>query len=409
MVEVVISILVLASVVVIFPNMVAGFKFPVWISRLGAGYLHKRGSDQSREVSARPDTRVLNCRVRPTRQKKDSCSFDAFSVEICGFIHAPCDGHRAAVSVSITDITDGVGKAQPVHSRLKQWQKQDSPVFAYNADLGKFPNADNTLSDWMSVAQIGLDWLAFPVEGKRELQFKVSIVSGESSDELACAECTFSYENAAFGYMDLGENIQRAKTLAVALAFAVSAADKKLYDCEVALIKEWARTHIGISQASNSAKRKLEKALNETVRFFRDGNQLDSHDICKEIAEIASVAERYDILELCLRVAQANGTAAAEELALLKRLASWLEVDMNRFRTMMEKILPVSMHEVEDAEVILGVSSDMSEEKTREHLNREYRKWNARVTSSDPEIQSQADYMLKFIAQARSEYIAQDI
>jgi hypothetical protein len=88
-------------------------------------------------------------------------------------------------------------------------------------------------------------------------------------------------------------------------------------------------------------------------------------------------------------------------MALLKNLADWLEVDTNRFREMVEKILPVGMHEARDQEVILGVSADMSKEKTRKQLNKEYNKWNSRVTNPDPEIQHQADQMLKLIAEAR--------
>jgi len=104
-------------------------------------------------------------------------------------------------------------------------------------------------------------------------------------------------------------------------------------------------------------------------------------------------------------VAQADGVATLEELALLKSLAGWLEVDINRFRAMVDKILPVDIHESEDAEAILGVTSDMGKDETRDHLNKEYRKWNARVTNPNPEIQTQADQMLKFIAEARSQYV----
>jgi len=333
------------------------FKFPA---------LCKPSSDQRGRAYAQPDLRALNCRVQQTKQAKDNCDFDAFTVEICGSIHTSGGTNRAGVHISITDVTDGLAEAQPVHSRFKQWQINDSPVFDYNADLGKLPDTGSTLTDWMSVAKINLDWLMFPRKGKRNLQFNVSIVSSESGEEFACAKCTFSYDNAAVGYMDLQENIHRAKTLAVALAFAVSAADNKLYDCEVELIKKWARDNVGVSRASNGAKRKLEKALDK----------------------------------------KANGIAAAEEIALLKKLAGWLEVDMNRFRTLMEKILPASMHEIQDVEVTLGVTSDMGKEEICQRLNKEYRKWNARVTSCDPEVQTQADYMLKFIAEARCEYIA---
>jgi hypothetical protein len=110
-------------------------------------------------------------------------------------------------------------------------------------------------------------------------------------------------------------------------------------------------------------------------------------------------------LNLCLYVAQANSSVTQEELTVLKELANWLEIDMDKFREMVEKVLPVDMHEVLDVETILGVTSDMNKEKARQQLNKEYSKWSARVTSSDPEIQSQADQMLKLIAEARSQYV----
>jgi tellurite resistance protein len=314
--------------------------------------------------------------------------------------------HHTKVQIIITDITGEVHDAKPVHSRVKQWQLQDSLTFCYNADLGKIPKQVTTLTEWTSVAQLHLDWLMFPYKGQRNLQYTTSILSHLSDQELASATCTFSYENPEFGYIDLQENIQRTKTLGVALAFAVSAADRKLYDCEVDLIKNWARNNLDISQASDKARHKLEKALKKTVAFFSEGNQLDNYQICKEIVEIVPPAERYEILDLCLHVAQANGVATAEEIDLLKNLAVWLEVDMNRFREMVEKILPVGMHEAKDQEVILGVSADMSKEITRQQLNKEYNKWNSRVTNPDPEIQSQADQMLKLIAEARSECVS---
>jgi len=377
--------------------------------------LWEEGPNQIAEPSAEPNPNVLNCRVQLTGQE------DAFTVEICGSIHAPSDMHYTIVRISIADITDGIPQAKPVHSRVKEWQIQDSPAFTYNGELGRLPNQVTTLSDWISVARLNIDWMIFPRKGERKLQFSTSILSRWNGQELACATSTFTYENPAFGYIDLQENSRRTKTLTVALAFAVSAADNKLFDCEVELIKNWARKNIGVSanargkrhpaeslksaQKSNNTKHELDKALDEAVRFFRGGNQLDTCKICKEIVEIAPLADRYDILDLCLHVAQADGVAAALELALLKNLASWLEVDTNKFREMMGKILPAGMHEVKDVEVILGVTSHMGKDQTRKRLNKEYSKWNARVTNTDSEIQTQADDMLKLIAETRSEYI----
>jgi len=366
----------------------------------------KAASSQQAYNSADGNAEGLNCRVQLTKQQDKGAVVDAFIVQICGSIRAPSNTHRAVVRVLIADVTDGMAAVRLVHSRVEQWQMQDSPAFCYETDLGKIPNTAIILSDWMIVARVRLDWLMFPRKGKRNLQFTTSILFGQSGEELARGAYTIAYENSEFGYIDLQENTQQARTLTVALAFAVSAADNKLYNCEVELIKNWARGNIDFSKLSNRAERKLEKALNKTIGFFRDGNQLDIYKICKRIVELAPITVRYDILDLCLRVARANGIVTTEELGLLKNLANWLEVDMDRFREMMGKILPVSMHQVKDLEFVLGVNSDMSKNETLQRLSKEYRKWNARVTNSDPQIRKQADNMLEFIAKARSECVA---
>ena len=394
----------------------------------GSAMPQEANLDQIAEQSAAPNMQILNCRVRLTKQKKDTSVCDAFAVEICGSIHNTCPQTQidTILKISITDITDSVhqlhnknrlsprhilksqvtqDKAMPVHSNIKEWQQQNSPVFCYKTDLGKLPNEITILPDWMVAARIRLDWLTFPRRGNRNLQFNVSVLSRNSGGELACARCTFIHDNADYGYIDLHENTQRAKILTVALAFAVSAADKKLYNCEIELIKNWVRENLDTAGSSDKVRHNFDKALKKTINFFQNGNQLNIRKICREIVEIAPVANRYDILELCLYVAQAKSFAAAEELALLKDLAKWLEVDMERFHEMTERILPVNIHKVKDMEVILGVNPDMSSEKTRRHLNKLFCKWNSRVTNSDPAIQSQADQMLKLIAEARNQYI----
>ena len=45
---------------------------------------------------------------------------------------------------------------------------------------------------------------------------------------------------------------------------------------------------------------------------------------------------------------------------------------------------------------------DMDKEYARKCLSREYRKWNARVTSADPEVHDQAAGMLELIAKVRT-------
>jgi len=393
----------------VFRDLGNQLRMPGQFDKIKSWLLHQAEPDRSEESSPPIDMRVLNCRIQWTKLEEENNVYDAFSLEICGTIHAPNDMCDTTLQISILDVTDGASDAKVVQSRLRQWSSQDGPdpsAFCYRARLGKLPHRVTTLSDWADIAQIRFDWLLFPRKGKRQLQFSTSIMSADNNQELARTQCEFVCENPAYGYMNLQENIERTNILAVALAFATSAADNKLYDCEVELIKNWARDNILENSASDKDERKLDKALEKTIAFFRGGNKLDTYKICDEIVGIAPVAQRYDILELCLYVAQSKGSATAEELTFLKNMADWLEVDADRFRIMMEKVLPVDMHEVRDVEAILGITSDMSKERVRKHLNKEYSKWNSRVTNADPDIQTQADQMLKLIAEAKSQYTA---
>ena len=358
------------------------------------------------------DLEDLNSRIVISKQNVSDNSdktlqieADILNVEICGKIHAPGDFHKADLIISALDITEGAKKTKPVNATFKKWQLNDSSEFCYESELGKLPSKETVLSEWTSIAQLRTDWLSFPRRGRRILQFDISIISAQSKQEIAFSQCIFEYENSSFGYIDLKENIERAKTLTVALAFSVSASDGKLYDCEIDMIKNWARENLDKSHESENEKRKLERALNETVTFFSDGNKLNVYNICMEIHDIVPIGRRYDILDLCLKVAKAKGTVGSEELQMLKDIVNWIEVDNEKFRAMMDKTIPIDMIDVKDIETILGVTSQMSNEKAKAHLNREYAKWNSRVTNSDPKIQSQADQMLKLIAEVRSQYV----
>ena len=295
-----------------------GFKLPALGEVLGsvaARILRER----------RPNT--LNCRAQLTKQQTDNPGSDVFTVDISGSIHAPTQNHEAIVSISVIDVTEGIFRPRPLHGSVEQYRSGASQIFFYTAQLGKLPDRLTTMTDWMPVARLYTDWMIFPRKGKRKLRFNISIISRQTNQKLTSATCDLLYENNTFGYVDFEQNAKHIKNLAVSLAFAVSAADNNVRDCEVEVIKNWAKNNMDFSHLSAAA---------------------------------------------------------------------------TRFRSMAEKILPLSIHQVKDVEIILGVTPDMTKDQTRKHLRDEYRKWNARVTNIDPEVQAQAEYMLRFIAQERT-------
>jgi hypothetical protein len=352
------------------------------------------------------DLGVFNCRARIGRQPDGDTWRSFLVVDICGTIQAPDDGHGIDVRIELSDATDGDNEPLPILDRPKHGPLNGSSHFVQECDMGRLCRQTTVLQDWTAVAQISPGWFVLPRRGQRQLKYTVAVVSRETGERLAYATCTGVYENTETGYLDVEDDIQRAKTLAVGLAFTVGAANGLLLDPEINVIAAWVKTNFGSAGASAGANLELDRALQKTATFFRRGGTLNVPQICREIVQIAPLVGRLDILDLCLRVAAAKGRVTAAELKLLKDLSEQLEVDRSRLRAMVEKILPIEMHQTKDAEMILGVTDAMSKDEARHQLNREYAKWSSRVISSDPAIRRQADQMIRLIADARTQYVS---
>lgn len=365
----------------------------------------------------------FHSRVLNITEQKDAKVHNLLAVEICGLIKPPADTKHMELRIEFTDITESDKPSdteknrgeRPVYAAVKNYQAENlnrptlfnkcGQCFVYFAELGKVPGADINLPNWTPIASIETDWLIFPRRGNRKLRLDATVVSKETGKEIICSKSAFEYENSKLGYFDMHEGISRAKTLAVALAFTVCTPEKDIDNEEIQVIREWAEKNVDTGGNTQKGTRKLKKALDQTIDFFRAGNQVDTSRICHEIRETTPPALHYEILELCMKVARAGGKVAQNRMSLLDKLAEWLNVDNDKYYSLREKIIPVNMIDCDDARTILGVTSDMDKDQAQKRLNEEYKKWSARVTSSDPAVKNQADQMLTIIAEARSEYL----
>ncbi len=350
------------------------------------------------------DIAALNCRMRTGRELYEGAWRSVLLIDICGTIEAPDENCEVGLEIALSDAAE----SQPALVRSQQGVAQEGRPFTYQTDMGKLCHRQTVLEDWTTVAKICPDLFVLPRQGQRNLHFDVVVIAKAAGQRLAAAACVSPYDNAETGYLDIEDRIQRAKTLAVGVAFSVGAADNDLRDSEVDVIYAWVKTNFDSSHASDSAQSQLQQALRKTTAFFRHGGRLDVERICHEIMEIAPLVGRLDTMDLCLRVAAARGQVSEAQTTLLKKLADALGIERARLRKMAEKTLPTSLHEVQDREIVLGVTTDMTKEEARQQLNHEYAKWSSRVISSDPAIQKQADQMLQLIADARSQFVGVD-
>ncbi|MCK4960348.1 MAG: hypothetical protein KAT00_13130 [Planctomycetes bacterium] len=350
-------------------------------------------------------------RFRCTVQLQKGCDgTEVFIVKVQGRVVAPSDMFDMDIQILLADVTDGAGDPKPVLGTVSQWQMEDSPVFCYRVHNGKIPRRELLISEWMTVATIRADYLQFPRQGRRRIQFVASLISHQTSAELVCAGAVMDYENAQTGYIDITEDNNQARVLTVRLAVAVAASQGHGNQAQLDVIRQWMDEHIMACQSNTNKlviRDMLEGALKETTELIESNKKVDIDSVGREMAGALEVIERYNAIELCLHIAGQGDSISGRQIDILRRTAELLDIDGEKFRAMAQKILPVKSGQDDYTNFILGITDDMTVEEKREQLNDEYCKWNGRVTSRDTTIQDQADEMLALIAQVRNDCVEQ--
>ncbi|MFA5423086.1 MAG: TerB family tellurite resistance protein [Phycisphaerae bacterium] len=356
-------------------------------------------SENSEDTNIESDNRDLDCKCTV---EQDVAGDDIFTVKIRGKIRIDKPDQRVNFKIFIDDITDLDREPAAVYIKPKSENLSNLKNYQFTCDIGRLNEIETQITDWLSIAKIKPSAMLFARSGKRTLHLNGTVVSLQNQQFTKC-KSLFEYENCELGYIDITQNIERSRALAVALAFDLCAADGKMYKSEINKIKDWAFNNI--AQSNTKTKRRLEKALNKTVRFFKKGYKIDTVSAAAELARIAPAAQRYEIIEMFLVVVSAKEFVSNSQIEILKKLAGRLNIEPAKFREMAERLIPAQFHKIKDVQILLGIDEQMTKEQTRTQLNSEYRKWNSRVTNIDPVIQSQAEQMLNLIALARGRYV----
>jgi len=347
-----------------------------------------------------------SCQIRLEAACKENAAYDCFVVEICGSIPGCDTPQPACVEIRIEDVTEGVACIKPVLTKGQDSAMADLSTFRCQTELGTLPPQGMHLEAWTALTRIRADWLVLARSGRRSLLFHVHILTGPNKQKLVSTKSITDYQNPGSGYIELREHLRTLRLGATALAFAAADAGRKHTKAQFDMIRQWAANGLDLELVSFGARCRLWfalKSMAQTVGEDRSGLQA----LCQHIVRTTPCAQRYDIMNLCLRVMGARKSVNQQELTFIRQLTAWFQLDPEHVRIMIEKTLPIGLFEELDAPTLLGITSDMPQEQVRTHLNQEYAKWNARVTHTDADIQNQAEQMLDLIAHLRSQYIGE--
>ena len=362
------------------------------------------GSSTSSSPNSTATSEKFKIKVSNSVIDGDEFNWDTFKIEMKGSVSGPYDNVNVKDIVRILDITDGTEEV--VLCTIENFQKGNSEVFWYEGEKWNLPYKDTIFEKWAQMVQVPKMFLVTPRKGLRKLKFKAYIVNASNDNILAESETVISYSNENNGYLDATDNRYYFEEMIIKSAMLVSASDGDMDTTEAKVVNDWIKKRLTgyVSDSQNENKQRLNNYVKEIYTEIKN-DYVDIYDVLDGIKNIASEGDKYELFQLCLDVARADGEADKKELEVIHDIADYIGLDEKQFRSMIEKTLPVGMHTgPQTPEHILGISSDMTKGEIKKHLMQEYRKWNQRVANADPIIREQAEDMINMIADLRKKY-----
>lgn len=209
---------------------------------------------------------------------------------------------------------------------------------------------------------------------------------------------------------------------AIQTALLVSASDDGIDRSELLAIKKWVNTQVEMIRqtgksidefrdiADIAAELQQEKFTNYVKECHAKviNTNTDIYDTLRSIDNIVEdESQKYDLFQLCLDVASADGVADKRELVILDKIANiYLKLNKEKSQAMIEKSLPINIHQDKSSnkESIIGITNDMTNDEKQTHIRKQYMKWNTRTTSDDQKVREQAEEMINIIAELRTKY-----
>ncbi len=341
------------------------------------------------------------------------------SVEIRGLFPVSSRTDVSAI-ISIFDETNGKDDLRPIISLFDQTQEPDTMAFQQRADIG-LVMPDQGFKRWVEIGRILPIALQAPHKGSRQLRVHVRLVdtSQEPQIELGFANSSdgvlwvqnvpFKHEQAAKGYRDESADRDECFELSVSLAVAVAMSDGELDDSEGMTIQNWIKKVI--TPFSEGKQHEFKERLNSSFRSAFQAAETGSLALSPIVARLNEIAEdsmKFEAMELCYEVMAADGTAAPEEMDVLRRLGTALELDvqeLERVRDMKMIGISQSVESAGNMKDILGIDPNWDQQRVRGHLRKEFQKWNSRIANLPAgEEREHAQQMLDLIGEARKTY-----
>jgi len=356
----------------------------------------------------------LQFKVEKLPKDEDSI-YETFGVFSKGNPNITLD-HPAMLIFKLFDKTTSL----PIVSTFEMTSEESSRVFEHAVSIGNMQ--DKYWPDWARVSALIPESLIGPHKGNRTLQlqcflwyehlkpeFERGYLPEDTTGGINVFTHEFNLNLTNPGYLEVDDERLEVQVASIKLAISIAMADGTLDKSEGTEIKNWVKGIVDSAGESQRSKIKetLNNALEEAYNEVKS-SPINIEQVCADIKDIGSAADKFDLIELCLDVMAADGEADKEELKQIEQISKLVGIDYDEISKMKDqrliKLDPTSSSN-SGLEEKLDIDPEWDNEKINKHILSLYGKWNGRLNSLSEGIEREnAQKMLDLIAEARKKY-----
>ena len=347
--------------------------------------------------------------------KDEDSMYETFGVFSKGNPDVALD-HPAMLIFKLFDKTTSL----PIVSTFEMTSEESSRVFEHAVSIGNMQ--DKYWPDWARVSALIPESLIGPHKGTRTLQlqcflwyehlkpeFERGYLPEDTTGGINVFTHEFNFHLTNPGYLEVDDERLEVQVASIKLAISIAMADGTLDKSEGTEIKNWVKGIVDSAGESqrDEIKETLNNALEEAYNEVKS-SPIDIEQVCADIKDIGSAADKFDLIELCLDVMAADGEADKEELKQIEQISKLVGIDYDEISKMKDqrliKLDPTSSSN-SGLEEKLDIDPEWDNEKINKHILSLYGKWNGRLNSLSEGIEREnAQKMLDLIAEARKKY-----
>lgn len=322
-------------------------------------------------------------------------------------------------SISAFDATNGDDDLDLLISMVEQAQEPDTVCFGMTNNIGQVSEGDS-FTDWVQLGAIAPDLVQGPKSGNRTIKVMIRLFNANNPPSIRGGFSdggeTFLVETLEFdhyftekGYEEEAQDREEAQALSLKIGVAVAMADGSLDDAEGEILKNWIVREVSVF--GDEKQKRLKKMFNESLKEgfaqAQSGN-LALSPLVDRLAEIGEKKTKYDVIELCFDIMAADGVADPEEMAVIRKVAEALSLDMNEIEKMRESVtlnLSTSLTSEEGLESLVGIEDGWSDDQKKKHIRTEFQKWSNRLNSlTEGDERDSAQNMLDNLSALKKKY-----